>query len=770
MSVAPSDPRDAASPLANGYASAVTARTRPSTVAREASYLEHLVVLGGYLFVTLLMTYPVALSLTRSIPVDHQIKDWYPGDGDPWHYLWAFWYFKRGLSTFPPHLFWTDLVFYPIGFEIPFLTGIGAILVPAALLVPLAGLILTYNLLWLLSFVLAGYGMYLLGRYLFQDRLIAAFCGYVFMFSSYRMMHALEHLPLVMPSFLIPLFALCLFKAVDEPTTKHWVFCALVLAVSAGISWYCTVSLMIYLAIFALCFARHHWSRIRTQGHLGSLVVAMLVLIATASPFVLPLLISPARDSIVTRQLTESSVYSADLLAFFTPGPRNPLFGRFVGPIYERFTGNPYEQTVYLGYTLLALALFGAFRSAGNKARFFRVVAVIYFVLALGPFLHVDGRYQFPVGGEVVSIPLPYLLLHYIPFVNGVRVPSRFTEVLVFALAALAGYGLSAIRSRLATPRWRAALIGVLLVGVTIESAAAPIPLISGHAPRIYSEIGTPRESFMVLELPLDWRIIKYHYYQTIHEQRMLVGHPVRLREKYSSYPAGLPLIPLLRDPKLLLDGPAPADARRDAERLAAFFGVRYVIVHGEYLDRPVFEKLDRLVADHFPHVGRQVDGPVVMYTLKSPGPQGTLWPEDYRIDFGAPDRTFALLTGWAGIERWGETAGQWSNDRESSIYLHLEEPTDRVLQMRLRPMAYQGSPRQTVAVYVNGTPHRRLALEPEWAQYELTLPASLFRRGLNEVTFRYGYAIAPAKVIPGNIDTRTLAVAYDYVALRRAR
>lgn len=770
MSVAPSDPRDAAPPLANGYASAETARTRPWTLSREASYLEHLVVLAGYVLVTLVMTYPVALSLTRSIPIDHQIEDWYPGDGDPWHYLWAFWYFKRGLSTFPPHLFWTDLVFYPIGFEIPFLTGIGAILLPAALLVPLVGLILTYNLLWLLSFVLAGYGMYVLGRYLFQDRLIAAFCGYVFMFSSYRMMHALEHLPLLMPSFLVPLFALCLFKAVDEPTTKHWVLCALVLAASAGMSWYCTVSLLIYLAIFALCFARHHWSRIRIQGHLGSLAVATLVLVATASPFVLPLLISPARDSIVSRQLAESGVYSADLLAFFTPGPRNPVFGRFVGPIYERFTGNPYEQTVYLGYILLALALFGAFRSVGDKARLFKVVAVTYFVLALGPFLHVNGRHQFAVGGDVVSIPLPYLLLHYIPFVNGVRVPSRFTEVLVFALAALAGYGLSAICTRLAAPRWRAALIGVLLAGATIESAAAPIPLISGDAPRVYSEIAAGGGSFMVLELPLDWRLIKYHYYQTIHEQRMLVGHPVRLREKYSAYPAGLPLIPLLRDPTLLLERPVPAEARRDAERLAAFFDVRYVIIHGEYLDRPVFEKLDRFVADHFPHVGRRVDDRVVMYTLKSPGPQGTLWPEDYRIDFGAPDRTFALLAGWAGIERWGEAAGQWSNDRESSIYLHLEEPTNRVLQMRLRPMAYPGSPRQTVAVYVNGTPHGRLRLEPEWAQYELTLPASLFRPGLNEVSFRYGYAVAPAKVVPGSTDTRTLAVAFDYVALRRMR
>jgi hypothetical protein len=229
--------------------------------------------------------------------------------------------------------------------------------------------------------------------------------------------------------------------------------------------------------------------------------------------------------------------------------------------------------------------------------------------------------------------------------VNGVRVPSRFTEVLVFAPRHWR-YG-SVIR-RLATPRCRAALLCVLLVGVTIESASAPIPLISGHVPRVYSEIAKARESFMVLELPLDWRLIKYHYYQTVHQQRMLVGNPVRWREKYATYLAGMPLIPLLRDPKVLLDQPAPADARRDAERLAAFFDIRYVIIHGEYLDRPVFEKLDRFVADHFPYAARQVDGPVVMYSLKPPGPQGTLWPEDSarlrsRINFpfsGGPGRT----------------------------------------------------------------------------------------------------------------------------------
>src|SRR5262245_58812467 len=201
--------------------------------------VRHLVVLVGYLLSTLLMTYPLVRVLTRAIPIDHQIAGWYPGDGDPWHYLWAFWYFKQAFAIFPPHPFWTDLVFYPIGFDMPFLTGVGVILLPAALLAPVLGLTLTYNLLWIASFVLAGYATYLLVRSLVHDGLVVWFCGFLFMFSAYRMIHGREHLPLLLASFLVPLFVLSLFRAAARPTTGRWVTCALVLAASAGVSWYC---------------------------------------------------------------------------------------------------------------------------------------------------------------------------------------------------------------------------------------------------------------------------------------------------------------------------------------------------------------------------------------------------------------------------------------------------------------------------------------------------------------------------------------------------
>jgi len=135
---------------------------------------------------------------------------------------------------------------------------------------------------------------------------------------------------------------------------------------------------------------------------------------------------------------------------------------------------------------LLALALVGVLRSSVGEDRLFTVAAVTFFVLALGPFC-TSRPVPFTLDGEMLSVPC-LLVLHYIPLLNGVRVPSRFTELLVFSLAVLAGYGLAAICARLEAPRWRAALVGMLLVGGAVELAAAPFPVASAKAPRVYSE------------------------------------------------------------------------------------------------------------------------------------------------------------------------------------------------------------------------------------------------------------------------------------------
>jgi hypothetical protein len=206
--------------------------------ARPASRaFEHLGILAAYFLLALALTYPVVLTARHSIPMDPQIDGWFPGDGDPWQYLWGIWYVAKAFTTFPPPLLWTDLVFFPIGFDIPFLPGVGLILGPGALLQSVFGLVLTYNLLWWLSFALAGYAMYLLGRHLLGDRIVAFVCGSLFAFSSYRLIHSVEHLPILMASFLVPLFALTLLRAARRPTSGRYASSAHVLAASTGISW-----------------------------------------------------------------------------------------------------------------------------------------------------------------------------------------------------------------------------------------------------------------------------------------------------------------------------------------------------------------------------------------------------------------------------------------------------------------------------------------------------------------------------------------------------
>src|SRR5262249_727956 len=157
----------------------------------------------------------------------------------------------------------------------------------------------------------------------------------------------------------------------------------------------------------------------------------------------------------------------------------------------------------------------------------------------------------------------------------------------------------------------------------------------------------------------------------------------LRSRDKYSVYPAGLPLFPVLKEPQKLLAWEPTPEARLDARRLVSFFDVRYVVIHRRYLAADVLTKLDTFVSEYFPHTGRGTDGELVVYPMKLEPAPGTLWPDDYVINFGA-NRAFALLSGWSADARWGDVPMQWSSGRESSLYVYLGEPADRVLDLRV--------------------------------------------------------------------------------------
>ena len=70
-------------------------------------------------------------------------------------------------------------------------------------------------------------------------------------------------------------------------------------------------------------------------------------------------------------------------------------------------------------------------------------VGLTFWVLALGPVLHINGQTMLlPGGGE---IPLPYALLNRLPFLDIMRSISRLDVMVMLSLAVLAAIGLDAL-------------------------------------------------------------------------------------------------------------------------------------------------------------------------------------------------------------------------------------------------------------------------------------------------------------------------------------
>ena len=165
----------------------------------------------------------------------------------------------------------------------------------------------------------------------------------------------------------------------------------------------------------------------------------------------------------------ESVKLSADAVGLVTPTDLNPIATAVASPgvtpgahwtaalrAVEEGKGRFGDiNTVFLGYVTLALALLGGW-TGRRRLKPWIWTAIVFGVLALGPLLQISGRFRFSLDNmlpEGVTFPLPFTLLHFIPFINGNRVPNRNSVILMLALAVLAGYGAAWLLGRVAEGR-----------------------------------------------------------------------------------------------------------------------------------------------------------------------------------------------------------------------------------------------------------------------------------------------------------------------------
>lgn len=783
----------------------------------------HLWALLLYGLLAVALTWPLAAQITTHVP-----------GSDTWAYdeytfLWNIWYFKHALidqlST-PLH---TDLLFYPVSMGLVMYTFN---LLAAALALPIhlatGNIPLASNLINLASTALAGYGTFLLVLYLLSRppvtsdqsplkghlspatshlppfTLPAAFiAGLIYAFASSRMVYlALGHYMIVTTQWL-PFFLLYFVRTLDRWRTHD--------AVMAGIfGALCLLTDMLYgviLALMAGVLLADWWLRQRSarragQGtetstawrRLGQLAIVGGLAALLSAPLLLPTVREGLNADYAVEGWGMADQLSADLVGLVTPTELHPVWGsgdweaslRAVQTGDSRFRD---VNTVFVGYATLALAVLGAV-VAGRRARAWLAIALVAFVLALGPLLQINGQSLYDLDGLQVTVPLPYIVLHYLPFVQGFRAPNRFSLVLLQALAVLAGYGAAWLLVKVAGARWlrtdrpeqtqphasrftahvsRAhlawALAFLLSAAVLFEHLAVPMPLTDARVPAPYRELANEPGDWTLMQLPMGWRNgfgvfgaedTRVEWYQSTHGQPILSGNTSRNPAFKFEYFERLPLLQAITGIEMYQPPDEATDqaARASAAELMALWNVRYLAVNppvtGRYPYTDTWQAAQDYALDVIPVDPQPVwdeDG-VRVYAV-----QQADVPFPFELDLGSRNTDAYRGPGWSADEGdIGGASGAWVDGRAAELYLPLRfdtaQPVDVVL--RVQPLAYPGAPPQTLSLEMNGVDLGTETLQPGWQEVRFSAPAEATRSGLNRLTLRLSASARPSDVLPG--------------------
>lgn len=528
------------------------------------------IAFGLYCIAAIIMTWPIAGQLTSHLPG--------PGDDLLVHY-WNGWRFKQILQQ-GGELYRTNLIFHPAGVSLLYhnLSWVNiALWLP---LEPLAGGIAAFNLIYLLNLALCGLGMYILARYLTHSPGAAFIAGLIYAFWPYRIFE-IDHPNLITTQWL-PLFLLHVICVVREKEKfKHALLAAFFLILTGYTRWQLLVFAFIIAALYglySLWAERARWNK----RVVLALALAVLVSAIVMAPPIYPMLKGQLTRDHPEDLFVESLVpKQTDLLAYIVPPHNHLLGGLFRGLTYAKDFDRAWYSNAYLGVAALLLSVLGISK-ARKAAWFWGGLALVSWLLALGPALRFNK--------EIYSnIPLPYALAEKFVLIRAMRTSRRFNMLLALPVAALAGYGASALldhlRERLerrGKERRPSILLLVCLVFIIgLDYAQIPVQSFEVSISPFHYALAQDPEPFALLNLPTGrTRSPYYMLCQTVHGKPIVEGSVARPPREAKAFIDDNPFLAYLRDNRKF--NPDFPDISRQLTVLAEA-DVRYIVINKWY-------------------------------------------------------------------------------------------------------------------------------------------------------------------------------------------
>jgi hypothetical protein len=409
---------------------------RLATLARaRRAHIELALAIALYLAFACYLTWPLITDLAHRI---------YGAPGDPYGTMAFF----RELVDHHHNPFLPGTISQlsgPEGLTIPWPRDLASApgVLTLYLLTALFGAIPAYGLYTLGGYTLTGVATFLLARRLTGNAWAALIAGWAFAFYPFAAINGQGHLDFVQGWVLV----LALWRMIEllwHPTRRNGLLAGLATVLAMWWSAYFILFggvAYVAVTVAALLVA---WRKRTLRATLRSQSIAFL-LVLTFAAFLGVLSTAGATEGIGARthDAQELRFYAARALEYVVPDAQSPLFGdatrHYVSTLMHG--GSPIENTLYVGGTLVLLALVALGASIWRKL----TPGLGGAVLALALIIIAAVITSLPPEARILGATIPFPS-HFIAQITSTwRVYSRLVMVVMLALALLVAVGLDAL-------------------------------------------------------------------------------------------------------------------------------------------------------------------------------------------------------------------------------------------------------------------------------------------------------------------------------------
>lgn len=640
----------------------------------------------------------------------------------------------------------------------------------------------TLLLIVVIGILFANIGMYLLIRKLGLNRLISFFIGLSYGYMTFLLPRA-GHVGFIASIFLFPWFYLMLISFVKSKHINHKILSSIGIAFFFTLSFWFNMYYFIIL-LLSLLFLSFYFFIIERKKLLESLLnnwLYLLLIVTIIIIFLFPTLTTFYEMSMFSEApkplgWAGAIDFSSDFFGFFVPSIYNYYYGKIVTFLIKdiEFAKGIFENFTYpgiiilLSYFFLILYLKKLSKQLKNIFVPYFATSIAFLILTLGPFLHIFGRWTLNLEGVPVVFPLPFIFLHYVPFLGNIRAPGRLIVGFIFFAYIVCAYIIEFFLKNKSN-KFKIVFFFIFFVLIVIDQRPMILPLvpINQEQNKIFKIVGDDFVKSSLLEIPFsvrdgltyfgDYSAVSLTFKEPIHKKSIIGGYAGRIPDYIKEYYHQNPFIGYLGR---IIDGDISINPymmgtdltiwktlnKNESLKTIDFLDIKYIVVND---DKSYLSQINAVLKD-LGYERRIKENNLSLWEKK-------LEQKEFKeINLKESGDNVFLGLGWYPIEndfRWV--------DKKSSVMFKIQTP--RKYTLKLRMAAFNED--QNMTIYLNKKKVAKINISGAMREY--SVPINLkFEKGINTIYFIFEKYYIPSKVIQGSLDERKLSAKFNKIWL----